>query len=228
MTKHSVIFQRRSKSKNGIDTSNSENPVILSRDDYREFLKTAYQEGYKDALEKNKKQDFKKNVRKQIEEGKEEAIRLNAKELEENKQKLKIITGRKDLEMLRCESVFPFSIFPDTLIIDTTKISITKKQLFATEYITTIPLKDLSDVNVQTVYFLASLIVRYMPRSSSAGMNNPVEVRVSNLKRGDAIKGKNILKGVLVARAEDIDIAKLSLDEIQDILHKFGQSEGVI
>ena len=129
---------------------------------------------------------------------------------------------------MRAKSVFPFTLFPDTLIIDTTKVTISKKQLFATEFITTIPLKDLADVTVQTVLFLGSIFLKYMPQSSSPGMNEAVEVRIPNLKRGDAIKIKNILKGALVAKAEEIDIARLSPEEVEEVLHKFGESDGVI
>jgi ribosomal protein L4 len=67
-----------------------------------------------------------------------------------------------------------------------------------------------------------------MPQSTSPGMLEPVNVRIPNLRREDAIKAKNILKGVLVAKAEEIDIAKLSPQEIEEVLHKFGESVGVI
>jgi hypothetical protein len=198
----------------------------MSKDDYREILKTAYREGLKDALDDNKKED--NSQKKEEQEGKAEAIRADAKKKEENRQKLKTITDRQDKEMMHVKSVFPFTLFPDTLIIDTTKISIARKQLFATEYVTTIPLKDLADVNLQTFLFLGTLMMKYMPQSSSPGMNEPIDVRIPNLYREDAIKAKNILKGALVAKSEDIDITKLSPDEIEDVLHKFGESNGVV
>jgi hypothetical protein len=67
-----------------------------------------------------------------------------------------------------------------------------------------------------------------MPQSNSPGMNEPVTVRIPNLKRNDAIKAKNILKGALVAKAEEIDIATLPPEEVAEVLHKFGESEGVV
>lgn len=221
-----VIFQDRPQKRRIIDNRPNENLMTLSRDEYREHLHTAYQEGKRDACQEEKKKASKNNKIKQ--EGKEEAIKKHAKEREENRQRFKTISERQDIELMRTESVFPFTLFTDTLIIDTTKISISKKQLFATEYITTIPLKDLSDVNVQTVLFLGTLYIKYMPQATSPGMNNPVEVRIPNLKREDAIRAKNILKGALVAKAEEIDIATFSPDEIEQVLHKFGETEGVI
>jgi hypothetical protein len=228
MSKGTTIFQEKKQTEHKSATPNTR-VITVSRDDYQETIKNAYQEGLNDAKKENGIQNTQKNVEdNKRNEGKEEAIKTHQKEEEENKQRFKAIVERQDIELLRVETVFPFTFFPDTLIIDTTKISISKKQLFATEYISTIPLKDLSDVNVQTVLFLGTLYLKYMPQASSPGMNNPVEIKLPNLKREDAIKAKNILKGVLVAKAEEIDIAKLAPDEIKEVLHKFGETEGVI
>lgn len=229
MIKSAVIFQEKSKKRRKVDKQPIKDLMTLARNEYREHLHTAYQEGKKDALKEKKKEAFERDKSDDIKQkGKEEAIKKHAQEREENRQRFKTISARHDIELLRAESVFPFTLFTDTLIIDTTKISVSKKQLFATEYITTIPLKDLSDVNVQTVLFLGSIIIKYMPQAASPGMNNPVIVRIPNLKREAAIKAKNILKGALVAKAEEIDIATLSPDEIEQVLHKFGETEGII
>jgi hypothetical protein len=230
MTKSTTIFENKSELRQNLYTPQNEDLVTISRNDYRELLKAAYQEGLKDAgKEKRKKGTSSKNAKEEIqEEGRKDAVRTHAKEKEANRQRFETITARQDIELFHQKSVFPFSLFPDTLIIDTTKVTIAKKQLFATEYITTIPLKDLSDVNVQTALFLATITIKYMPQSASPGMNEAVEVKIPNLRREDAIKAKNILKGALVAKAEEIDIAKLSPEEIDKVLHKFGESNGVI
>ena len=207
----------------------SKKKISLSRDDYRQVIKEAYQEGRVDALQDNKEKLSETAEKKQIEQkGKEEAIRKQAEEEQENIQRVETITARQEIEMLRAKTVFPFTLFPDTLVIDTTKVAIARKQLFATEFVATIPLKDLSDVNIQTVIFLGSLIIKYMPQSNTPGMNEPVVIRIANLKREDAIRAKNILKGVLVAKAEDIDIAKLPPEEVVKVLEKFGTNEGVV
>lgn len=241
MHKGTVIFsdeaQNQQEEKNFHPTRREQ--IRLSREEYRQIIKEAYQEGQKEARGERKATIQKpvqnssvmpttKNERKQIEkQGQQQAIQQHAKEEEENLQRFKIITERHEIEILRTKTVFPFTFFPDTLVIDTTKLTFARKQLFATEYVVTIPLKDLSDVTIQTVLFLGSLIIKYMPQSSSPGMNQPVEIRVANLKREDAIKAKNILKGVLVSKAEEIDIAKLPPEEVVKVLEKFGKSEGM-
>ena len=238
--------------------------IRMSREEYRQLIRDAYQEGRIDAIKEQKKLEAprqqtdsvalesqkeeayklaqgKKKKRQRLNantvpekekeavelEGKEEAIRQHAQDEEENKRRFRSITARQDIELLRAQTVFPFTFFTSTLVIDTTKVTLATKQMLATEYVTTIPLKDLSDVTVQTVAFLGTVMIRYMPQSNTPGMNEPVNVCIPNLRREAAILAKNILKGALVAKAEEIDIAKLSPKEIAEVLYKFGQSEGV-
>jgi hypothetical protein len=99
--------------------------------------------------------------------------------------------------------------------------------MFATENITTIPLKDLSDAHVQTAAFLASLTVAYMPHANTPGMLQLVEIQITSLKRADALRAKNIIKGALIAQSEEIDLAKLSPEEIVNVVEKLGESAGV-
>lgn len=266
MTKGAVIFsdedQNKKEEKHLRHSDRKE--IYLSREEYRQLIRDAYQEGIKEVLDRQKKKataqqkpasDNKKvsgekqaKLTQQMEtqrkrfktttvpekeqdslemEGKEEAMRLHAKEEQENLQRFKTITERHEIEIMRAKSVWPFTLFTDTLVIDTTKVTIAHKQLFATEYVATIPLKDLADVNIQTVMFLGTLLVKYMPQSESPGMTQPVEVRIPNLTRENAVRAKNILKGALVAKAEEIDIAKLPPDEVVKVLEKFGGNEGV-
>lgn len=228
MLKNAVLFANDEiKEKDSRQSPNTDQATI-SRDDYREAIKEAYKEGMSDTIAELKKtKGANKTKASEHLDGKGQAIRSIEKKKEETKQHLQTITDRHTIELLNVHSVFPFSIFRDRLIIDTTKVSVTRKQFFATEYITTIPLKDLADVTVQTVLFLGTINLEYMPQSQSPGMMRPIEVRIANLKREDAIRAKNILKGALVAKAEDIDIASLSPEEVVKILEKFGESQGI-
>jgi hypothetical protein len=232
MVKSAVIFsdEDQDKKEEKYFRSSQNETVNLSRVEYRQLIKDAYHAGREDALkERGEKAPIKPTEKKQVEkQGKVEAIKIHAKEQLENLQRFKTITARHEIEILRAKSVWPFTLFPDTLVIDTTKVTIARKQLFATEYVATIPLKDLSDVNIQTVLFMGTLLIRYMPQSNTPGMNEPVNIRIPNLVREDAIKAKNILKGALVAKAEEIDIAKLPPEDVVKVLEKFGANEGVV
>jgi hypothetical protein len=226
--KATIFADQTSRTQQVPEDVSNQSHITLSRDDYRETVKEAYKEGMKDAKQENgQEKEQQQNPEQQQTSPKQEAKNAATQEKEENKQRFEAIAARHDIELFRAKSVFPFALFPDTIIIDTTKVSVSKKQLFATEYITTIPLKDLSDVNVQTVLFLASLGIKYMPQASSPGMNEAIAVNIPNMKREDAIRAKNILKGILVARAEEIDIAKLEPEDVKHVIEKFGHSEGV-
>lgn len=227
--KSTVIFADQNESEKNKDLiPEEEGKISLSKDEYKNVIKEAYKEGLEEAMNKNNNAISEKpSEQTNAEEGKKEAQKVHAKEEEQTKQKLENIIDRHDIEIMRASSVFPFQLFPDTLIIDTTKITIIQKTLFATETIHSCSLKDLSDVNVQTALFLATLYIRYMPQSPSPGMNEPKEVSINCLKRSDAIKAKNILRGVLIASAENIDIATLSPEEVATVLEKFGKNEGV-
>lgn len=256
MQKQAVIFADQPTDEKDNKTSNPKK-ITLSRDEYRDVVKQAYQEGIEDAKQENGQQDKeetnqssrsnipdqrsnnkggyapsseqeqKPGEKKLQKEGQEEAVKKHEQKKAEIKQKFENIKSRHEIKLLETKTLFPFSIFPDTLVIDTTKVTVVRKKLFATEFITTIPLKDVSDVTVQTALFMGSVTFKYMPQSNSPGMLEPVSITMSSLKREDAIKAKNILKGVLVANSEDIDIAELTPEEVADVVEKFGSSEGV-
>lgn len=244
-----TVFTDQHTAKNPTPRSKEETPkekIQLTKDEYKEIVKEAYKEGVADALskspEENQKNDSQRidvhnphaepNLSNVIRErsrsdGLKEAIKSEAKIQEQTRHKLANIANRHDIEILRIKGTFPFDLFPDTLIIDTTKVTIVKSQMFATENIITIPLKDLADVHIQTAVFLASITISYMPQASSPGMLKPEEEQVACLKRSDAIRAKNIMKGIMVAQAEDIDIAKLSPEAVFELVEKVGHSEGI-
>jgi hypothetical protein len=212
--------------------NNPQGKISLSRDEYREIIKEAYKEGMKEAASKSKNSDQDDANESDEEtagrkEGEREAVKNKVKEEQEAMHKLAAISKRHDIELLRVSTVFPFNLFPDTLIIDTTKMTIVKTQFFATEQVTTIPLKEISDITMQTAFFLASVTFQYMPQTSSPGTTQPIFVSINALKRKDAIRVKSIIKGALVAKAENIDIAKLSPDKVVEMVEKLGYSEGV-
>lgn len=198
----------------------------FTRDEYRNVVKEAYNEGIQDAKSSMPQDGIDRE--KQKKEGKESAIEKHAKEKEEARQRFRTVAKRHDIELLHAKTVFPFTFFPDDFVLDTTKLTIVQTAMFQTDYVTTIPLKDIADVELQTLWFLGSLNIKYMPQASSPGVNQIVDVRIANLKREDAVLAKNLLKGAMVAKAEEIDITKLSPEEIVQTLEKFGETHGVI
>ncbi|MGH7203856.1 MAG: hypothetical protein ACREHC_05425 [Candidatus Levyibacteriota bacterium] len=237
MRKQAVIFADQNKEDNAPQSQQKPNSITISRGEYREMVKEAYKEGFKEAL--NEKKDTEplsrpapgrtKSIAKEDAiKAEQEAAQSESKKKEENKKRLEDLKARQDIELLRTKTVFPFNFFPDTLVIDTTKVTVVRKMLFATESVMTAPLKDISDVTLQTALFLGSITISYMPHTEVPGMTKPEDITITALSREHAIRAKNILKGIVVAKAEEIDIAKLSPDEVKTVIEKFGESENVV
>lgn len=211
------------------DTASDSQPITKPSVE-GEVVKKAYKEGAKEAREQQQDDAAKLPVPKTyIDKRKEEqqAGKSQGKQESEAIQRVNAIIAHQELELFRTKSLFPFTFFPDTIIIDTNKITIVKKEFFANEFITTIPLKDLSDVTVRTAFLMGSVTIEYMPQASSPGAMQSVHCTITSLKRKDAIQIQNLLKGALIAKAEDIDIAKLPPEEVKSVITKFGSSDGL-
>jgi hypothetical protein len=164
-------------------------------------------------------------LKKMEREGEKAGVKEEAKLATQTQHKLESVMNRREKILLKCKTLFPFDLFPSTLLIDTLKISIVRKSFFATEHVTTIPLKDLADVFVQTALVIASLSIEYRPQSTNMSFElRSSKITIYNLRRADALKAKDILKGVLIAREEDIDTTKLNVDKAAESIEKLGNS----
>ncbi len=214
--------------------------ITVTKNELQEAVKEAYEKGVEDAKKELKKEEAPTNdpdawqanltaeQREGVKKGEIKAAEEEAKKREQTKQKLDAIADKHDVILFTAKTVFPFSIFPDTLVIDTTKITIVRKQMFATENIITVPHKDIADASVQTALFLATFTLTYTLHTQSPGAAQPITETISSLRREDAIKAKNLIKGILVARAESIDISKIEPDELLNTIERFGHTDGVV
>jgi hypothetical protein len=142
------------------------------------------------------------------------------KEQEETKQTekdLDILASRADKILFKAKGLFPFDFFPNTITIDANKVNIIISTFFLTETVTSILLKEIMDVRVETTLFLGKLIIDYGPHPLKV-----TTVYVPSLWKKDALKAKEIIEGILVIyRSENIDTTKLkpeeTLDEVKDI-----------
>lgn len=188
--------------------------------------KEAYIEGIKDAMK------LKGNAGEKVassKEGTKEGIKEQAKEeakVEEVvRKKINTITERNDSVLFEAKAFFPFDLFPDKLIIDTTKLSIISKSFFMTEQVTTVNLKDITDVSVETSLFLGNLNVTYLPRTPTPSAVHPSHCKISLLRRSQALRAHNILRGLIIANEEKVDIFKIPLDKLTSTLERFGDSK---
>lgn len=227
MGKKQVIFDeeelKKKGQKEGISTFPQGSPI--SPQEITHIKQKAYKQGLEDA----EKKDADPNISQLEKEGQEEGIKEHQKEdVKEEvaaKAKLEQLDKRENILLFKTKTYFPFDLFPDTLIIDTTKIIIIRKEFFASHNVITINLKDLMDVAADTALFLGNVTLTYLPKIESTTMIKPNTEVVRLLKKNDALRANYILKGILVAKREEIDIAKIPPEDLVKTIERFGTSK---
>ena len=145
-------------------------------------------------------------------------------EQEEKKQTQKevdILVSRADKILFTAKGLFPFDFFPNTITIDANKVNVIISTFFLTETITSILLKEIMDVRVETTLFLGKLIIDYGPHPLKIST-----VYIPSLRKSDALKAKEIIEGILVLyRSENIDTTKLKPEETLEEVKEIGKVE---
>ncbi len=194
---------------------------------YRKVAKEVYRKGMEALIRHAKISSKIKAQAEGTEEGIKELIKEEIKEEETKKNKLQELASKNDIVLMKAKTLFPFDFFPDTLIIDMTKVNIISKHFWATEQITNINLKDVVDVSAETALFMGNLVVTYVPNiEGMMGMIEPTVHRITLMKSKDALRAQRILKGILVARREGIEISKCTPEELMHVIERFGEYKG--
>jgi hypothetical protein len=126
---------------------------------------------------------------------KEEAQKIEKDDPDEitPQQELQKLANRSDKTLFEAKALFPFDIFPDTITIDANKVDIIIKTFIATETATSVMLKEIMDVRVESTLFVSKLIIDYGPHPLKIST-----VYVENLRKKDALKAKEIIEGILL------------------------------
>lgn len=132
-------------------------------------------------------------------------------------EKIHELAVKSSQVLFTTEAVFPFDLFPDILTVTANKIDIVQSNFFASRQTSSIPLRDIASVEVQTSPFFATL--------SIINMRYPMEPHVINyLKKNEAIKAKTIIDGLLVALSQGADIAEIEPNTLLKEIEKVGAS----
>jgi hypothetical protein len=119
--------------------------------------------------------------------------------------------------LFKTTSVFPFEFFPDEIVIDPYKVNIVSREFFASERIHSIAIKEISDVLIDTGPFFAALKI-----IDKNFIENTIVVRY--LKKQEALKARRIIQGIMIANKEELDIAKLEVDELAEKAEEIGKA----
>ena len=130
-------------------------------------------------------------------------------------QKFTTVLNASEKILFKTSSVFPFDLFPDEITIDECKINIVFHEFFLSEDIHSITIDMIKDVKVEHGPFFASL--KIVPDGYPG---QPLEVRY--LKKEDAIKARRIVQGLIVARKQGLDPAKLDFYDFINKIESLG------
>jgi hypothetical protein len=149
--------------------------------------------------------------------GKEESIsnqgKSNRRKVE---KKINQLAEKSDQVLFRTKSVFPFDFFPDTLTINANKIDIVQSLFFFSNSTTSVPLRDIANVEIETSPFFAKIKI--------VNIRYPMEpVIIQYLHKDKAIRAKNIIDGLLVSMSQGADVAAVDPQKMQQQIEKVGE-----
>lgn len=154
-----------------------------------------------------------RNTRQQNQPQKEEKKNEDSKQLES-------LVDLSERELFKMSTVFPFDLFPDKVSIDLSKISIVYGNFLESETVQILPLQDVVDVIIETAPFFATLYI-----VDSNDPENPV--KIGYLKKGEALKASRIIRGLLIAKKQNMDLLKLKgVPSLTEKLEKLGRTSG--
>jgi hypothetical protein len=144
----------------------------------------------------------------------------NSTENSDNKspeEKINELVEKSSHVLFSMQTVFPFDFFPDTLTINANKIDVVKTSFFASHQTSSIPLRDIANVEIQTSPFFATLRI--------TNIRYPMHPKVLRfLKKHEAMKAKNIIDGLLVAISQGADITNIEPTKLIEEMEKVGNS----
>ncbi len=114
-------------------------------------------------------------------------------------------------------SIFPLDLFPDRIVIRLNHIDIIHGIFFWSGTTDRLQIIDIRDVSVQYNPFFASLVL------TPAGQ--PTVHRVKYLWRGQAVRAKRILLGLIECHRQQVDLSGYSRYELLAHVEKIGRAQ---
>ena len=124
--------------------------------------------------------------------------------------------------LLTISSFFPFDLFPDKIIVDENKVRIINKFFFFTEKIDCILLDNITDVEITTSPFFATLKIR-----DASYYRYPRIFKVRLLKIHEALEASRLIQGLISAKKAFIDFSNLNLKVLKEDLELLGDTDEI-
>lgn len=150
-------------------------------------------------------------------EGEEEGVKGEAKQEEIETQKFKETVEHGQRVLFKTSAVFPFDLFPNQITVDINQVNVIIRIFFWAERRHSILIRDISDVLIDTGPFFATIkIIDFGFREDS--------IDIGFLKRGDAIRLRQIIQGLMVLSRQGIDLSHVSFDYICQEIEELGKA----
>lgn len=140
---------------------------------------------------------------------------FQAKSRSDEIDKFEAVLGGSKRVLLKTSSIFPFDLFPDEITIDETKVSIVYHEFFFSDEVHSITIDMIKDIDVETGPLFATL--KIVPDGYPG---RPMELRF--LKKKDAIKARQIIQGLIIARKHGIDPTKIQSEDFLEKIELMG------
>lgn len=155
-----------------------------------------------------------------VNEVKQELAKEAVKQSLEQEERLKNLTRESQHVLYKCQTVFPFDFFPDVISIEPTQVNVRKKTFYGTDHLLTIPIKNISDVHLQTTPFFSSL--QFVDRSYAENT-----LTVDYLRTADAERVRKIVQGLIIAMGEAVDVGRIKPATLKKQAEKLGNMQQI-
>jgi hypothetical protein len=149
-----------------------------------------------------------------LDEAQKEAHKESQKENISSKEELNELAHGASRVLFKTKTVFPFDLFPNDLIVNDDKVDIIFREFFMSEQIHTEMIEQLKDVIVETSPFFATL--RLVDKFN-------IETSIKYLPTKDALKARDIIQGLVVAKQRSIDLTGMSDKEVLEKISAVGK-----
>lgn len=126
------------------------------------------------------------------------------------------ISKRNNEVLFRTKAVFPFDFFPSELIITATQIEVKNNVFFNSFRDCCVPIQDLGYIEINKSIFFASLRI-FNIRSTEP-------ILIDYLRANDAIKAKDIIRGLLIAQESGVDVSVIETNMVLPQLEQLGRA----
>lgn len=134
----------------------------------------------------------------------------------EEEKKINALLKETDKQLFSIKGVFPFDFFPDEIAVDLTKVNILRSNFFWTKHIQSILIENIAYVNINMTPFFATMSF------VDVSFERNQRIKISYLKKGEALKMRRIIQGLIIARKEGVDFSKFSKTELTAKVEELG------